>query len=211
MLVTLSVFILAFAVSLDSFTVGFTYGLRKMQIPFKSLLIIAACTAVSLTLAMTIGHLIARVFSPKIAESVGGIMLVIIGMWIFYQTFRSKKEKNTLVQEKTIFNLEIKSLGLAIHILQRPMSADFDRSGTITGIEALFLGIALSLDAFGAGISAAMLGFSPLYLAVAVTTMSSLFVFLGIQGGRLFADYKWIKKLSFIPGIILVCIGIWKI
>lgn len=211
MLLTLSVLLLAFAVSLDSFTVGFTYGLRKMQIPFKSLIIIAACTAISLTFAMTIGHLIAKVFSPGIAESVGGSMLILIGIWIIYQTFRSKKEKNLLVHEKMIFNLEIKSLGLAIHILQRPMSADFDRSGTITGIEALFLGIALSLDAFAAGISAAMLGFSPLYLASAVTIMSSMFVFLGIKSGLVFAKYKWIKKLSFIPGILLVFIGIWKI
>lgn len=211
MLLTLSVLLLAFAVSLDSFTVGFTYGLRKMQIPFKSLLIIAACTATSLTFAMTIGHLIAKVFSPGIAESVGGGMLILIGIWIIYQTFRSEKEKNVLVHEKMLFNLEIKSLGLAIRILQRPMSADFDRSGTITGIEALFLGIALSLDAFGAGLSAAMLGYSPLYLASAVTVMSSVFVFLGIKCGLVFAKYKWIRKLSIIPGMLLILIGIWKV
>ncbi len=63
------------------------------------------------------------------------------------------------------------------------MSADFDQSGTITGIEALMLGFALSLDSFGAGIGAAMLGFSPIYLAITVAIMSSLFVLLGIKSG----------------------------
>ena len=37
--------LLALAVSLDSFSVGFTYGLRKMRIPFKSIMIIACCSA----------------------------------------------------------------------------------------------------------------------------------------------------------------------
>ena len=59
--------------------------------------------------------------------------------------------------KKLLFNWEIRSLGVVIHILKKPTRADFDRSGIITGLEALFLGVALSLDAFGAGIGAAML------------------------------------------------------
>ncbi|MDI5788515.1 hypothetical protein PO124_09275 [Bacillus licheniformis] len=56
----------------------------------------------------------------------------------------------------------MKSLGIVIHILRKPTSADIDKSGIITGIEAFLLGFALSIDAFGAGIGAAALGF-PLY------------------------------------------------
>ena len=59
------------------------------------------------------------------------------------------------------------------------MVADFDKSGTITGVEAFMLGLALSLDSFGAGIGAAMLGFSPLYLSLAVSILSSGLVFFG--------------------------------
>lgn len=210
---TFAILILAFAVSLDSFTVGFTYGLRKMHIPFKSLFIIAMCTAASLTVAMTIGHVIAKAFSPKLVESIGGVMLVFIGIWVIYQFLRSEKdkEKEILIHEKMIFDIKIKSLGSAIHILKRPMSADFDRSGTINGIEALFLGVALSLDAFAVGISAAMLGYSPFHLAMTITMMSSVFVLLGIKSGLIFSKYQWIQKLSFLPGLLLVFIGIWKI
>ena len=75
------------------------------------------------------------------------------------------------------------------------MSADFDRSGTITGIEALMLGFALSIDAFGAGIGAVMLGFSPIYLAITVAVMSSLFVLLGIKSGSFFHKISWIRKV----------------
>jgi putative sporulation protein YtaF len=122
-----------------------------------------------------------------------------------------EKERDILDHEKTIVNFEIKSLGLAINILKKPMSADFDQSGTITGIEALMLGFALSLDAFGAGIGAAMLGFSPVYLAFTVAIMSSLFVLLGIKSGTFFHKFEWIQKFTFLPGILLIIIGIWKL
>ena len=208
-----SLLILAFALSLDSFSVGFTYGLRKMVMPIKSILIIATCSAASLMIAVSIGHGLEKVISPNITAKLGGFILIALGAWVLYQFFRpdKEKEKELLEHEKTIVNFEIRSLGLAISILKKPMSADFDQSGTITGIEALMLGFALSIDAFGAGIGAAMLGFSPLYLALTVAVMSSLFVMLGIKSGSFFHKFDWIQKFTFLPGILLIIIGIWKL
>ncbi|WNS74553.1 sporulation membrane protein YtaF [Bacillus sp. DTU_2020_1000418_1_SI_GHA_SEK_038] len=211
MMHTISLLILAFAVSLDSFSVGLTYGLRKMSIPLKSIGIIAFCSAIALVIAMTIGRFIIGFFSPAFAESVGGIILIGLGAWVLFQFFRSGKSRDVLPHEKTIVNFEIKSLGLVIQILQKPMAADFDKSGTITGIEALMLGLALSLDAFGAGIGAAMLGYSPYYLAITVAVMSSLFVYMGRKVGAVFSKSDWVQKFSFVPGILLILIGIWKI
>jgi len=206
-----SLLILAFALSLDGFSVGFTYGLRQMVMPIKSMLIIATCSAVSLLTAVSIGHGLEKVLSPHITASLGGFILIALGAGVLYQFFRPEKEKEMLTDEKTIVNLEIRSLGLAINILKKPMSADFDQSGTITGIEALMLGFALSLDAFGAGIGAAMLGFSPFYLAFTVACMSCLFVLLGIKSGAFFHKFEWIQKFTFLPGILLIIIGIWKL
>ncbi|MBY0124048.1 sporulation membrane protein YtaF [Bacillus sp. S/N-304-OC-R1] len=211
MMHTISLLLLAFAVSLDSFSVGLTYGLRKMRIPFKSIGIIACCSAITLIIAMTLGQLIIKFLSPAFAESVGGIILICLGAWVLFQFFRSEKSKEILPHEKTIVNFEIKSLGLVIKILQKPMSADFDKSGTITGIEALLLGLALSLDAFGAGIGAAMLGYSPYYLAITVALMSSLFVYMGLKVGSIFSKSEWVQRFTFVPGILLIVIGIWKI
>ncbi|MEH7300412.1 sporulation membrane protein YtaF [Neobacillus drentensis] len=206
-----SLLILAFALSLDSFSVGFTYGLRKMVMPIKSVLVIATCSAASLMIAVSIGHGLEKVISPNITAKLGGFILIALGAWVLYQFFRPEKEKELVEHEKTIVNLEIRSLGLAISILKKPMSADFDQSGTITGIEALMLGFALSLDAFGAGIGAAMLGFPPLYLALTVAVMSSLFVLLGIKSGTFFHKFDWIQKFTFLPGVLLIIIGIWKL
>jgi putative sporulation protein YtaF len=206
-----SLLILAFALSLDSFSVGFTYGLRQMVMPFKSVLIIASCSAVSMMLAVSIGHGLEKILSPSITASLGGVILIVLGAGVLFQFFRPEKEKELLKHEKTIVNFEIRSLGLVINILKKPMSADFDNSGTITGIEALMLGFALSLDSFGAGIGAAMLGFSPYYLAISVAVMSSLFVLLGIKSGTFFHRFDWIQRFTFLPGILLIMIGIWKL
>jgi putative sporulation protein YtaF len=208
-----SLLLLAFALSLDSFSVGFTYGLRKMAMPFKSVLIIACCTAVSLLIAVTIGHGLSRFLSPQITSGLGGVILMGLGAGVLYQFFKPEKEKEKDLDkgEKTIVKIEIRSLGLVINILRKPMSADFDQSGTITGIEALMLGFALSLDSFGAGIGAAMLGYSPIYLALAVSIMSPLFVLLGIKSGSLLHRFDWVQKLTFLPGILLIIIGVWKL
>ena len=206
----LSLFLIAFAVSLDSFSVGFTYGLRKMNIPLKSIVIIACCSALTLMIAMGVGNLITTFLAPNIVENLGGVVLVGIGTWVLFQFFRSSKQLSEGLEEKIILNFEIKSLGVVINILRKPMSADFDKSGTITGIEAFMLGLALSLDAFGAGVGAAFLGYSPWIMSVTVAVMSSLFVSLGIKSGRMFSAMRWVRKFSFLPGVMLIVIGIWK-
>lgn len=184
-----------------------------MVLPLKSVLIIATCSAISLMIAVSIGHGLEKILSPKVTASLGGFILIALGAWVLYQFFRPEKEKDSelLEHEKLIINFEIRSLGIAINILRKPMSADFDRSGTITGIEAFMLGFALSIDAFGAGIGAAMLGFPPIYLAISVAVMSSLFLLLGIKSGAFFHKFNLVQKLTFIPGILLIIIGIMKL
>ena len=108
---TISLLLLAFAVSLDSFSTGLTYGLRKVKIPTKSISIISICSASSLLLAMLLGQTIGSIITPVWAGRIGGLILVVIGAAVLYQFFRPEKE-TVLSQEKTLINFEIKSIGL---------------------------------------------------------------------------------------------------
>lgn len=207
----MTLILLAFAVSLDSFTVGFTYGMRKMGLPYKAILVIAFISASTFFVAMIIGQTIALFISPHVTEILGGAILVTIGAWVVYQFFRSDHQsyvKNPI--NPYILKLEIQSLGVVIQILRKPMTADIDRSGTINGIEALLLGLALSLDAFGAGIGAAMFGFKPLLTAGIIAFMSSFFLWIGLKSGYLLSYQHWLQRLSFIPGVLLILIGVMK-
>jgi putative sporulation protein YtaF len=206
----LSIILLAFTLSLDSCSVGLTYGLRKVRIPFKSIGVVTLCSAAVMFVSMGIGHLIEQVFSPALAKQIGGIVLIGIGAWVLYQFFQQDKKEDQSLEGKTLWNLEIRSLGIVIQILRKPTVADFDKSGTISGIEALMLGLALSLDSFGAGIGASLLGYSPFIMAALVAVMSSLFLSIGIKMGSWFSGMMWVQKLTFLPGVLLIIIGIWK-
>lgn len=203
-----SLFILAFAISLDGFSVGTIYGLRKMRIPLPSILIISACSFLMIILSMTIGGMIEPIISPNAASSIGGWILVFIGLGALFQYFRGLRNRQ---KTNRLVNIEVKRFGLVIKIFREPASADLDQSGIISGAEAFLLGLALSFDAFGAGIGAAFLGYSTIFTAFLVAFMSALFLWAGKTVGYLFSEVKWIKKASFIPGILLILIGLWKI
>ena len=52
----ISLLFLAFAVSLDSFGVGVTYGLRKIRIPLLSILVITCFSGGMILFSMSVGH-----------------------------------------------------------------------------------------------------------------------------------------------------------
>jgi putative sporulation protein YtaF len=220
MLQFVSLLILAFAVSLDSFGVGITYGLRKVLIPIRSILIIAFCSGFMIIMAMGIGEGMSYFLSPRFAEMLGGVILIMIGAWALYNISRTndsqcpvKKEDKTVEEihgQKRVWTLEIKKFGIVIQVLRKPMVADIDRSGVISGVEAFVLGVALALDAFGAGIGAALIGYSPWITALLIAAMSSLFLFFGMRFGDLFSHAKWMTKVSYLPGIILISFGLFK-
>jgi len=217
-----SLLLLSFAVSLDGFGVGMTYGLRKIRIPLPSILIISVCSGVILLLSMMAGVALAGVLSPHGASAVGAVILIGIGVWALVQFSRNRdrddadapKEEDRTVPppaKSTLVTLEIRRLGIIIQILRTPSAADVDRSGIITAGEAFLLGAALSLDAFGAGIGAALVGFPPVATAILIACSSGLFLWLGMRFGFAATGWRWIRKLSVLPGIILIVMGIVKL
>lgn len=123
-------------------------------------------------------------------------------------------EVNTADQEqvqKAVFSLEIPKIGVVIQILRSPTKADLDDSGSISPWEAMWLGIALSLDAFGAGLGAAMLGFSPLGTAAVVALFSGIFLVLGMRIGLRFASKGGMRFISYLPAFLLIVMGIMKL
>ncbi|MCC3375855.1 sporulation membrane protein YtaF [Cohnella sp. REN36] len=224
-----SLLILAFAVSLDGFGVGITYGLRKIRIPLASAAIIAGCSGIVILVAMLVGVFIARWLSPDGARVIGAIILIGIGVWALIQFARNRRREagaadraddskaessasEAAVQMRSaVWTLEIRRLGVIIQILRTPSAADVDRSGIITAGEAFLLGLALSLDAFGAGIGAALVGFSPAPTAILIALASGTFLWAGMRVGFLVAGLRWVHRLTVLPGIILVLMGISKL
>ena len=208
--------VFAVALSLDGLGVGLSYGMRKIKIPWKSLVVISIASAAALGLSMVLGHLIASFLSKQIAGIVGGMALVLIGIWLLLQGWSQRLEEKdpTLsgtIEPLTIFKLSIPSLGLVIKILKEPAKADFDRSGTISVNEAIFLGFALAMDALGAGLGAAMMGFSPWFTPMVLAVSKFLLVSLGLYLGSQFSVDRLRKDLGLVPGAIIIALGVMQI
>lgn len=187
--------LIVFAVSLDGFTVGMTYGLRKISITYVTLAIVMTCSGIVVFLAMTAGHSVSQFIPPIYASYSGGIILICLGLFLLFSVLQSKMSRKKLKE---------KSYALFI---ENPAIVDADHSGTLSIQEAFVLGIALALDAFGAGFAASMLGFPILLTTLFIALASGLFVLSGFKLGHLLAHIEWLSKLTFIPPVLLIIIG----
>lgn len=113
--------------------------------------------------------------------------------------------------KSAVFSLELRRLGIVVQILRTPSSADMDASGSISSMEAMILGIALSLDAFGAGLGAALLGFNPIWTSLTIALFSGTFLLLGMKTGLRFAGNYWMKHAAALPALLLIAMGILKL
>jgi len=225
-----SLLVLAFAVSVDGFGVGVTYGLRRIRIPLISVIIIACCSGFVIWLSMLVGTWLTRYLSPVVSTWIGACVLIGIGIWALLQLRRNRVDARSSGSQDQDFDerskveisaeranpvliviVEMKRLGLVIQILRTPQAADVDKSGIISASEAVMLGVALSLDAFGAGIGAAMIGLPALLTAIVIAAASALFLLSGIRFGFRFSNWRGIQALSVLPGILLIVMGIMKL
>lgn len=204
--------LLIIAVSMDGFGVGMTYGMRQTKVPILAISIIMCCSGIIVFLSMFIGDFLKQIMSPVFADILGGMILIGLGFFSLVNTIQSKKkavsEKTETVKNSSQMN------GKFVHVktvFTTPEKADLDQSGVISSGEAFLLGIALALDAFGAGIGAAMIGYPPFLTAFSVAIMSGLFLQFGIHIGFFLTRNRYLKNLSFLPAIFLILIGLSNI
>lgn len=199
-----SFLLLGLAVSLDGLGVGIAYGLRNLRIPLSSLVVISISSALAILLSMFAGKVFSRFFPPGVASGLGGVILICMGIWLALQSYTADNWKKN--QGKEVSHRK-KRWTEMLDLLKEPQRADYDSSGEISPGEAWILGIALAMDAFGAGFGAAMMGFNPLLTSAAVG-MSKLFLVSG--GYYLGSNYSggyFNRRVSCLSGLLLVVLG----
>lgn len=216
------IFVLAMAISIDGFAVGVTYGIRRIKIGFLPLSLVGSISAMSIYLTSKLGSTLADKIGLELAQKLGSLILIGIGIWVVYLAYinyNNDKEKYNDLEEKIYHNevllpgrelllsFKIKSMGLIINILKEPATADFDKSGTINFTEAFFLGLALALDALGAGLGAGLTGYTGLWLPIIIGTITVFFLGGGVLLGHRVGDFLP-EHFEIIPGFIIICLGI---
>lgn len=210
----LNCLLLAIPVSLDCIGIGITYGIKNTYITNLAKCIIFAIFFVVTSIAITIGSLIVKIFSISFANILGVILLIFMGAWIIFQSFKPKKEKKKEENIKPkIYNLIIKPLGLTIKIIKNPTNSDLDHSNHIDAKEALYLGFAISLDAFCAGVGCSAVGINSFFFPLFISIFHIVFLTLGsVIGMKLSSSTKIPDNIwSIVSGILLIAIGIFKL
>ncbi len=210
---------IAIALNIDALSAGISYGIRRIKIPFSSILIISIISMVAISLSMLSGQFLTVFLPETFTQLAGGIILIILGSWAMYQFFKELDngkdepipEESEHIKQKPITVIKINFLGLIIHILKKPYKADLDKSGVISYGEAVLLGIALSMDSMAAGIAISLFGYSILKTTALVGLNYLIFTFMGLSiGDRLNRSFMG-KYIQALPGIILISLGLTKI
>lgn len=215
------ILLLAVSLSLDALGVGLAYGLRKIKIPLGSKLIICFFSLFYSGGALLLGKTLAKLIDPEWSGWIGSAILIMMGFWIIVQVLFKKENKPEEVskpdevipatnEERTLLKIAIKSLGITIHVIRNPIELDMDYSGSIDSRESFLLGLALSIDAIGAGIGSGMIGFESWVIPVLVGIFQLSFLYLGCWvGERTNVAVKINQQfLALSPGFLLILMAI---
>lgn len=128
-------------------------------------------------------------------------------------TTTTTQELNIPLIHKKEYQFFIKFLGITIQIIRDPSSSDFNNSNQIEAKEALYLGIALSIDSIGIGIGSSIMGLNTFIFPIAVACFQLFFLSFGSYFGKKIKDISNIPEniWGIISGILLIFVGISKI
>ncbi|HHV74493.1 MAG TPA: sporulation membrane protein YtaF [Thermoanaerobacterium sp.] len=194
---------IALANNVDNISVRIAYSIRGIKITAVKNLWISLITFIISSIAAISGNIISGVLSKHISSILSMILFISIGLWIAIEPYFKKSTDNLNdINDKT------KNI---YDILKKPEEADVDDSKDIDFKEATFLGIALSINNIGGGLSAGMIGLNSFFIGF----LSALISFIALWIGNYVTDFlnRWNfrKKATVIAGLILILIGIKQI
>ncbi len=204
---------IAIAICIDSFSVGVAYGINNIKVPFRSVLVLDLISVTLLSCGFLAGNFLSSIFPPITTKVFGALTILFIGIWYFTQGWLNYKYPNDKVPESTsIATISIRSLGIAINIIRSPFDVDLDISGEIDTKEAILLGFALAIDSLAVGVAVAISSiFIIVFTLIVVAITNLIFLFSGIHMGKKYLSNHLGNKTPFIPGIILIGLGLFKL
>ena len=196
------IIVLALSVSIDSFGIGITYGIRNTSINNSAKIILLITSFVFACISIIFGNFFFAFFPNSIINIISCLLLIFMGIFIIYETYHkfSKKYEN-------------KTIDITMQIIKNPINSDLNNSNIIEKNEAIYLALALSLDSICVGISSSSFGLPSLFFPILVPIFQLLFINAGIFLGKkiLIFNSVSLKFWNFLSGILLIFIGITRI
>lgn len=206
------VVLLGFAVSMDGFVAGMAYGLKNIRMPFTSVTIVGIVTMTGTAIAMLCAYSLGKFINTQVAIIVGAGLLIMLGLWSLFQQYLTKNITSYEMDgEVTVRKLTFSLGQLVVSIMAKPETADIDRQGSINSLEAVFLGVALALDAMVATFGATLMGGMPIYTPLAVGIIHMICISSGCYSSKRFVSEHLKKRFPYLPGTILIILGLLRL
>ncbi|HEX8978418.1 MAG TPA: sporulation membrane protein YtaF [Parasulfuritortus sp.] len=207
----LSIFLIALSSNLDNIGVGTSYGVRRINIPFASNLLIALVTSLGTFLSVFLGEAMYHFISERTAGLLGGGIIIAAGLWIIYQEkIMHRVEEREVKQPVAEAGRSRFGFHQIVRILNNPFTADWDFSGHIDLKEATALALGLTINNFPNGVGAGILHLNIYLMTATVFLISIITIWTGIYLGQ--SGVRWLgKSAALVSGLILIFVGAYEI
>ena len=201
--------LLVLSLCVDACVASFAYGTNKIKIPVKSSLILTGISTLFLMLSAAIGLFIQVIIPAHVSHIICFIILFFLGfMRLFEGLLKSYLNKKALSPNN--IKVTLLNFKLVLNVYADATLADLDHSKTLSPKEALYLGIALSLDSLVVGLGAALGPISFIQIFILSIFFNFFSILLGCFLGSKCAE-KIELDLSWLSGAILIILALQKI
>jgi putative sporulation protein YtaF len=196
-------FVLAIATSIDSLGVGVAYGLNGTRVRFSAHVCICIVMLAITWASVAAGNTISRYLPDIVTNLLSAAFFIGVGLWILVPAIRKRRRKG--------LGNDRKAPPTVGQVLADPQLADMDYSRNIDIREALLLGVALSLNNIGGGISAGMIRISAAAMAFLSVFFNVLCLTSGHAMGKRLSDTRVSANAELISGTLLILVGLWQL
>lgn len=195
-------FLIALTNNIDNLGARIAYSIQGTRVSTPINLWISIITFVISFAAAFSGVAAIGSLGTKAASVIAMGFLVAIGSWMILQTRKQAwhEEKPPKGDAASLWT-----------VLLKPHYADTDASKHIDFTEGTVLGIALSINNIGGGLSAGMIGVNPLLVGLLSALVSFVALWVGNYMAEFFIKWRITDKAAVVGGALLVAIGVKQI
>lgn len=199
--------LLILATCCDSFFMSVAYGIERIRIPWKAVGIIAFCGTSLLGISVGLAGSFTKLLTPAIGKWLSFGILCGLGISHLFQA-QVKRYVNRHKQQPLI--IRIKGISIVVDIFLDETKADQDHSKELSGKEAAYLGIALSLDSLASGLAYGIGSIDiPLLLSLSFVIGVAAIVSGSWLGRRWLR--QWNGDVSWISGCLLLILALLRL
>ena len=178
-----SILLILFIMNTDAFCTGVIYSIKKIKISFLCKVLMSACSTFYSYISILFGKELSKFLPEFFTQAIGFSILFLLGSFMVIKGIRSSMNSDKF---------------------------DFDKSMKIDPLEAVCLGLALSVDCLSVGIGLSLMGINSAFLPPLMGIFQFIFLSGGIQLGKGILGKKSVgeKALNIISGLLLILLAV---